>query len=94
MSNNLLTDDLSAPLNGATTASIEIDTGTGNLTVDDVPPGTQVLASGALQYFEKEFSTIDIAALAGQPHNTVVAIAGVVTTLRIRQRRRASRWPG
>ena len=33
----------------------------------------------------EEFSTIDIAALAGQPHNTVVAIAGVVTTLRIRQ---------
>jgi len=33
----------------------------------------------------EEFSTMDIAALAGQPHNTVVSIAGVVTTLRIRQ---------
>jgi DNA polymerase-3 subunit alpha len=33
----------------------------------------------------EEFSTMDIAALAGQPHNAVVAIAGVVTTLRIRQ---------
>ena len=54
MSNNLLTDDLSAPLNGATTATIEIDTGTGNLTVDELPEGTQVLASGALQYFEKQ----------------------------------------
>ncbi len=54
MANNLLTDDLSAPLNGATTANIEIDTGTGNLTVDDVTENTQVLASGALQYFEKQ----------------------------------------
>ena len=33
----------------------------------------------------EEFSTIDIATLAGQPHNAVVAIAGIVTTLRIRQ---------
>jgi hypothetical protein len=54
MSNNLFTDELSAPLNGATTANIEIDTGTGNLTVDDVPEDMQVLASGALQYFEKQ----------------------------------------
>jgi hypothetical protein len=54
MSNNLLTDDLTAPLNGATTANIEIETGTGNLTVDDLPEGTQVLASGSLQYFEKQ----------------------------------------
>ena len=54
MSNNLLTDDLSAPLNGATTATIEIDTGTGNLTVDEIHDGAQVLASGALQYFEKQ----------------------------------------
>jgi cell wall-active antibiotic response 4TMS protein YvqF len=54
MSNNLLTDELSAPLNGATAASIEIDTGTGNLTVDELPQGAQVLASGTLQYFEKQ----------------------------------------
>lgn len=45
MSNNLLTDDISSLLNGATTATIEhrIDTGTGNLTVDELPEGTQVL---------------------------------------------------
>jgi hypothetical protein len=54
MSNNLFTDDLSAPLNGATTANIEIDTGTGNLLVDDLPEDTQVLATGSLQYFEKQ----------------------------------------
>jgi Cell wall-active antibiotics response LiaF, C-terminal len=54
MSNNLLTEELSAPLNGATAAQIEIDTGTGNLTVDELPEDTRVLASGALQYFEKQ----------------------------------------
>jgi len=54
MSNNLLTENLSAPLNGATAANVEIDTGTGNLTVDELPEVTQVLASGALQYFEKQ----------------------------------------
>jgi DNA polymerase III alpha subunit len=33
----------------------------------------------------EEFSTTDIAELSGQPHNAVLSIAGVVTTLRIRQ---------
>jgi hypothetical protein len=54
MSNNLLTENLSAPLNGATAANLEIDTGMGNLTVDELVENTQVLASGALQYFEKQ----------------------------------------
>jgi hypothetical protein len=43
MSNKLLTENLSAAMNGATTATIEIETSTGNLTVDDRPEGTQVL---------------------------------------------------
>jgi hypothetical protein len=59
MSNNLLTQDLSKPLNGATTANVEINTGTGNLTVDDALEGLQVLASGALQYFEKQGSPME-----------------------------------
>jgi DNA polymerase-3 subunit alpha len=36
----------------------------------------------------EEFSTLDIVELGGQPHNALVAIAGVVTTLRIRQTRK------
>ena len=54
MSNNLLTENVSTPLNGATAANLEIDTGTGNLTVDELVENSQVLASGALQYFEKQ----------------------------------------
>jgi DNA replicative helicase MCM subunit Mcm2 (Cdc46/Mcm family) len=42
----------------------------------------------------EEFSTLDIAALAGQQHNTVVSIAGVITRSAFARPRRASRWPG
>jgi hypothetical protein len=54
MSNNLRIRNVSEPLNGATAANIEIITGTGNLTVDDLPQGEHVLATGVLQYFEKQ----------------------------------------
>jgi cell wall-active antibiotic response 4TMS protein YvqF len=54
MSNDLLTENLSAPLNGTTAANVKIDTGTGNLIVDELPDEAQVLASGTLQYFEKQ----------------------------------------
>ena len=33
----------------------------------------------------EEFSTIDIAQLGGHPHNAPVSIAGLVTSLRVRQ---------
>jgi DNA polymerase-3 subunit alpha len=33
----------------------------------------------------EEFSTIDIAELGGHPHNAPVTIAGIITTLRVRQ---------
>jgi hypothetical protein len=52
MAKNLLTDKLSEPLNGATTARVDIHAGDGNLTIDGLDGGEQVLASGTLQYFE------------------------------------------
>jgi hypothetical protein len=54
MTNNLLTDVLSEPLNGATTAEIDISTGSGNLVIDTLPDGDDKLLSGALQYLEKQ----------------------------------------
>jgi hypothetical protein len=54
MANRLLTDILSAPLDGATTAKVDIDSGTGDLTIDRLPGGQPVLASGTLQYFAKQ----------------------------------------
>jgi hypothetical protein len=54
MSNEVLTDNLSEPLNGATTVNVDIDAGNGNLSIDRLTGGEQVLASGTLQYLEKQ----------------------------------------
>jgi len=54
MAKNVLTDNLSAPLGGATTARVEISSDVGNLTIDRLNSGEQVLANGTLQYFEKQ----------------------------------------
>jgi hypothetical protein len=54
VTNNPLTDILSEPLNGVTTAKVEINTGSGNLAIDTLPSEEQVLVSGRLQYFEKQ----------------------------------------
>jgi len=54
MTKNVLTDSFSEPLNGATTAKVDINAGDGNLTIDRLAGGEQVLASGTLQYFEKQ----------------------------------------
>jgi predicted membrane protein len=54
MTKNVLTDNFSEPLNGATTAKVDINAGDGNLTIDRLTGGEQVLASGTLQYFENQ----------------------------------------
>jgi molybdopterin-binding protein len=54
MAKNVLTHNLSEPLNGATTASVDINTGDGNLTIDRLTGGDHVLANGTLQYLEKQ----------------------------------------
>jgi len=46
----VLTYNLSEPLDGATTAKININSGTGHLTIDRLADGEQVLARGVLQY--------------------------------------------
>jgi hypothetical protein len=51
---NVLTDDLVEPLNGATTAKFDIDTGDSNLTIDRLTGGEQLLAGGTLQYVESQ----------------------------------------
>ena len=54
MAKNVLIHNLSEPLNGATTAKININTGDGNLTIDRLAGGEQILASGALQYLQSQ----------------------------------------
>jgi hypothetical protein len=50
MSKKVLTHKLSEPLNGVTTAMIDIHAGDGNLTIGQLTSGEQMLASGTLQY--------------------------------------------
>jgi hypothetical protein len=54
MAGNVLTHNLSEPLNGAKSATVDIDAGDGNLTIDQLASGEPVLASGTLQYLEKQ----------------------------------------
>ncbi len=51
---NVLTQDLSQPLDGATSAKIEINPGDGNLKVDTLTGGEPLLAGGTLQYLENQ----------------------------------------
>lgn len=51
-SSNVQTDTLAEPLNGITSAKLNIDTGDGNLTVDWLTGGEPLLAGGTLQYLE------------------------------------------
>jgi len=63
MAKNVLIDNLSEPLNGVTTVKIDINAGDGNLSVDWLTGGEQLLASGTLQYFERQ----------GRPTQTLVS---------------------
>lgn len=54
MSNDMLTQNLSVPVGAATTATLDFLTDAGNLIIDKLTGGEPLLASGTLQYFEKQ----------------------------------------
>ena len=67
MAKNILTDNLSEPLAGATTAKLDIDVADGNLTIDKLTSGEQVQASGTLQYVEgQSLPTRSVKTIHGQ----------------------------
>jgi len=66
MTKKVLSDTFSEPLNGATTAMIDINAGDGNLTIDPLIGGESLLASGTLQYLQKQ----------GAPTRTLVSRDG------------------
>jgi hypothetical protein len=51
---NALAYVLAEPLRGAKTANVEVNVGDGNLTIDRLTGGEQLLASGTLQYLENQ----------------------------------------
>ena len=69
MANNVLNYKLSEPLNSATIAKIDINAGDGNLTIDRLTGGEEMLASGTLQYLENQ----------GLPTRTLVSSNGQAT---------------
>ncbi len=54
MAKNVLTQNLSESLGGATSARFDINAGDGNLMIDGLTGDEQVLASGTLQYMENQ----------------------------------------
>jgi hypothetical protein len=54
MSKKVLTHTMSEPLGGASSVKAAIEPGDGNLMIDGVTDGKAVLASGTLQYLEKQ----------------------------------------
>jgi hypothetical protein len=54
MGKNVLTESLSEPLNGTKTATVNINAGIGHLTIDTLSGDAPALASGTLQYLEKQ----------------------------------------
>jgi hypothetical protein len=66
---NVLTDPLSEPLNGVTSAEFDINVGDGNLTIDGLTGGEELLIGGALEYLEKQ----------GQPARTLSSFLGKAT---------------
>jgi hypothetical protein len=67
-SKQVLTDTLAEPLNGAQAATLTINPGDGNLTVDRLTGGEPLLAGGALEYLEKQ----------GPPARTLTALGSQV----------------
>lgn len=53
-SNNILTYNLSEPLNGTKTASIDVNSASGNLSINPLTSGASLLVSGTLEYGEKQ----------------------------------------
>jgi hypothetical protein len=52
MAKKLLIDNLSEPLNGATVVKVDVNVADGNLIIDRLTDGEQLLASGTLQYLK------------------------------------------
>lgn len=54
MAKNILTHNLSEPLREVTSAKVNVNVADGNLMIDELADSQQVLASGALQYTERQ----------------------------------------
>ena len=71
MANKVLIHNLSEPLNGTKTTTVNIDTDSGNLTLDTLTGGEQLLASGLGKVIvDSRFSKIDDTTYQSADYNT------------------------
>ncbi len=82
MADKVLTHSVSQPLEGAGRARVDIDAGTGNLTIDRLSGGEQLLVSGTIEYLLKE----------GLPTQSVTR-SNEGASLTIRSRGGSKGWP-
>jgi hypothetical protein len=74
MAKNVLTHNLSEPLAGAKSAKVNVNVADGNLMIDELANGEQMLASGALQYIERQgLPTESVDVVNGQATLTLTA---------------------
>ncbi len=84
MAKKVLTQNLAVPRTSETRAKVDIYTGTGNLAIDKVTGGEQVLTSGKLEYMEgQEPPTPSMSTNNGQTNLTLRAEGGRQPGLRM-----------
>ncbi len=84
MAKNVFTQNLSEPLGSVKAAKVYIDNGDGNMLIDGLTGGEQVLASGTLEYLEKQgLPTRSINTSNGQATLTLKAGEGRQTWFRL-----------
>lgn len=84
MAKNILIENLSEPLNGATSVKVDIDAGIGHLTIDRLTGDEQMLATGTLQYLEdQEVPTRSLNIQNGQVTLTFKGTSGRRSWLRL-----------
>ncbi len=82
--NNVLTHDLSEPLNGAATAKVDIDAGDGNVVIDSLTGAEPLLIGGTLEYLETQgLPARDLVSFNGQATLTLKAGASGQQWLRL-----------
>ncbi len=76
MSGKVLTQNISVPLTEATTAIVDVNTRTGNLTIDELAGSQQMLATGTLEYMQGQEPPAPCLSMSGGQANLALKAEG------------------
>ncbi len=76
MSGKVLTQNISVPLTEATTAIVDVNTRTGNLTIDELSGRQQMLATGTLEYMQGQEPPSPCLSMSGGQANLALKAEG------------------